>query len=99
MEETPAEPEPQPDPVPDGVRPAIALTASETTVAVGTAFDPISVVRIAVDDVDNYDVLSRNISVDGQYDTNIPGSYALSYFVTDSNGNVSDPVPFTLIVQ
>ena len=37
---------------PDGARPALALTSTETTIAVGTAFDPMSVVKDAVDDVD-----------------------------------------------
>ena len=42
---------------PDGTRPALALTSTETTIAVGTAFDPMSVVKDAVDDVDTKDSL------------------------------------------
>mgnify|MGYP001851974791 CR=1 FL=1 len=70
---------------PDGTRPALALTATETTIAVGTAFDPMSVVKDAVDDVDTKDSL--------------PGTYTIQYFVTDSSGNTSDPQNFTLKVQ
>lgn len=97
--ETPEEQPAESDPVPNGVRPAMALTANEMTIAAGEVFDPMSVVRIAVDDVDNYDVLSRNISLEGEYNTSVPGAYSLVYYVTDSDGNVSDPIGFTLIVQ
>ena len=84
---------------PDGARPALALTSTETTVAVGTAFDPMSVVKDAVDDVDTKDSLSQRISANGTYDTSVPGTYTIQYFVTDSSGNTSDPQNFTLKVQ
>lgn len=84
---------------PDGPRPALALTASETKIPVGTAFDPMSVVKDAVDDVDTKDSLYQRISANGTYDTNVPGTYTIQYFVTDSSGNTSDPQNFTLIVQ
>lgn len=84
---------------PDGARPALALTATETTIAVGTAFDPMSVVKDAVDDVDTKDSLYQRISANGTYDTSVPGTYTIQYFVTDSSGNTSDPQNFTLKVQ
>lgn len=84
---------------PDGTRPALALTATETTIAVGTAFDPMSVVKDAVDDVDTKDSLYQRTSANGTYDTNVPGTYTIQYFVTDSSGNTSDPQNFTLKVQ
>ena len=94
------QPEPAEEPLtPDGARPALALTASETTIAVGTAFDPMSVVKDAVDDVDTRDALYQRISANGSYDTNTPGTYTIEYFVTDSSGNTSDPQIFTLKVQ
>ena len=68
-------------------------------VAVGTAFDPMSVVKDAVDDVDTKDSLYQRISANGTYDTNVPGTYTIQYFVTDSSGNTSDPQNFTLKVQ
>lgn len=84
---------------PDGARPVLALTATETTIAVGTAFDPMSVVKDAVDDVDTKDSLYQRISANGTYDTSVPGTYTIQYFVTDSSGNTSDPQNFTLKVQ
>ena len=84
---------------PAGERPALALTAPSATVAAGSAFNPMSVVQAMVDDKDNVDTLSQRVMVDGAYDTNVPGSYALTFYVGDSDGNTSDPVAFTLIVQ
>ena len=84
---------------PDGANPAIALTGDSATITAGTAFDPMSVVQGMVDDKDNVDVLSRQVMVDGVYDVSVPGNYALTYYVKDSDGNVSAPVAFTLIVQ
>ena len=84
---------------PDGARPALALTASELTITAGTAFDPMSVVKDTVDDVDSRDTLYQRISANGSYDTNTPGTYTIEYFVTDSSGNTSDPQIFTLKVQ
>ena len=84
---------------PNGQRPALALTATETTIPVGTSFDPMSVVKDAVDDVDSRDTLYQRISANGIYDTNVPGTYVIQYFVTDTSGNTSDPLNFTLIVQ
>lgn len=110
VQETPAETvqeeQPAQDPaaqaqdlVPNGERPALALTAPSTTVAVGTPFNPMSVVQAMVDDKDTSDTLSQRVMVDGAYDTNVPGSYALTFYVGDSDGNTSDPVSFTLVVQ
>ena len=76
-----------------------AQAAPSTTVAVGTPFNPMSVVQAMVDDKDTSDTLSQRVMVDGAYDTNVPGSYALTFYVGDSDGNTSDPVAFTLIVQ
>ena len=84
---------------PDWARPALALTSTETTIAVGTAFDPMSVVKDAVDDVDTKDSLYQRISANGTYDTSVPGTYTIQYFVTDSSGNTSDPQNFTLKVE
>ena len=79
--------------------PALALTSSELTITAGTAFDPMSVVKDAVDDVDSRDTLYQRISANGSYDTAAPGTYTIEYFVTDSSGNTSDPQIFTLKVQ
>lgn len=84
---------------PAGERPVLALSASSASVAVGTGFDPMSVVQGMADDKDSVDILSQKVMLDGTYDTSVPGTYNLSFYVMDSDGNASDPVAFTLTVQ
>lgn len=84
---------------PDGVRPVMALTAESTTIKAGEGFDLISVVAGAVDDKDSVETLYQHIHADGEYNTQIPGSYQIRYYVSDSEGNTSDPHMFTLVVE
>lgn len=84
---------------PNGIIPAIALTTDQAVVPAGSEFDLLSVVQDVADDMDDRDSLFQRISVDGWYDLNTPGSYELKYYVTDSNGNVSEPCILILTVQ
>ena len=84
---------------PDGVRPAMALTADQTTIRVGETFAPLDFVQGVVDDKDDTSTLYQNIHADGQYNVRARGTYEINYYVTDSDGNASDPHPFTLTVQ
>lgn len=92
------EPEEQ-SPAPNGERPVIQLTTATVDIPVGGPFDPLSYVQGVVDDVDTADVLSAHISVEGMYDISRPGSYQLTYVVTDGAGNASDPQILTLTVH
>lgn len=89
----------QTDLEPDGPRPVMALTTDQMTIKVGQAFDPLSVVQGAVDDKDDINTLYQNIHADGTYDVKTRGVYEIRYYVTDSNGNASDPHMFTLTVE
>lgn len=71
---------------PNGERPVIQLTTGTADIPAGGPFDPLSYVQGVVDDVDTADVLSASIAVEGAYDISKPGSYQLTYFVTDSAG-------------
>lgn len=84
---------------PDGARPVMALVADTMTIGVGGEFDLIGVVRDVVDDKDDRDTLYQHISAEGDYDVNTPGSYEIRYYVSDTDGNTSDPHVFTLVVQ
>lgn len=84
---------------PDGVRPVMALNAESATIKVGEGFDPIGVVAGAVDDKDSVEMLYQHIHAEGEYNTQVPGSYQIRYYVSDSEGNTSDPHIFTLIVE
>ena len=77
----------------------IQLTTGSADIPAGGPFDPLSYVQGVVDDVDTADVLSASIAVEGAYDISKPGSYQLTYFVTDSAGNQSDPQVLTLTVH
>ena len=99
-EEAAQEPVPETEGLqPNGIIPAIALTTDQITIAAGTEFDLLSVVQDVADDVDDRDSLFQRISVDGWYDVNTPGSYGLNYYVTDNDGNVSEPRTLTLTIQ
>ena len=87
------------DLTPVGEAPVIALTTDQVTIAAGTEFDLMSVVKGVADGSDDADSLSMRISVDGQYDVNTPGSYLLHYYVIDADGNTSEVKTLTLNVQ
>ena len=46
----------------------MALTTDQMTIKAGEAFDPLSVVRDAVDDKDDKNTLYQHIHTDGTYD-------------------------------
>ena len=101
-------PEVQPEAAPEekkndlnqvGEAPVIALTTDHVTIAAGTEFDLMSVVKGVADSNDDADTLSTRISVDGEYNTNAPGNYTLQYYVMDSDGNPSEVKTLTLTVQ
>ncbi len=83
----------------NGPRPIMALTTDQMTIKAGEAFDPLSIVRDAVDDKDDKNTLYQHIHTDGTYDLRTPGSYEIRYYVTDTDGNASDPIIFTLTVE
>ena len=83
----------------NGEKPAMSLTATSETIARGSNFNATSIVKDVVDDKDDRDTLFRQLHVDGTYDTTKSGTYELTYYVQDSDGNTSDPITFTLTVQ
>ena len=93
-ETTEAETEP-----PNPEAPVITLTTDRVELAVGATFQYALYIDSIEDDVDEEDTLYRRINVDGDYDTNQPGTYEIMYTVYDSDGNRSAPVYLTLVVQ
>lgn len=83
----------------NGEKPAMSLTATSETIARGSNFNATSMVKDVVDDKDDRDTLFRQLHVDGTYDITKSGTYELTYYVQDSDGNTSDPITFTLTVQ
>lgn len=79
--------------------PVIKLAEETKTIVRGETFNPLGEVTDAVDDKDDRDTLFRGVHIDGDYDVNQVGTYTLKYYVRDSDGNVSEPITFTLTVQ
>lgn len=75
--------------------PVIKLKTAETTIKAGQSFNEISFVR---ETYDNSGDVSRRIRITGDYNISVPGDYHINYLVSDTEGNVSAPAPFTLHV-
>lgn len=84
---------------PSGVNPAIRLTETSRSIRAGETFDVLSVIDQVVDDQDDAATLSRRIHADGEYNTSVPGTYTIRYYVMDTNNNTSNIEEFTLTVQ
>lgn len=89
----------QEDLLPDGANPALALTTTEVTIKKGEKFDPLSIIKDAVDDKDDKNTLYQHIHADGKYDTKQAGTYEIRYYVSDSDRNTSSPQIVKLIVE
>ena len=84
---------------PDGANPAIRLTETSRSIRAGESFDVLSVIDQVVDDQDDAATLFRRIHADGEYNTSVPGTYTIRYYVMDTNNNTSNIEEFTLTVQ
>lgn len=79
--------------------PRFYLTTYYTEVAVGTAIDQLSFVKDIQDDVDERYELFKHIMIEGSVDTNTPGTYELTYYALDTNGNSSNAAVLTVVVK
>lgn len=99
--ETPTvEPTPLPTPkvtVNPGI-PVLKLKTNEITTSVGVPPAWVNVIQTMTDDKDSYETLFHNLKV-SKYDANKPGTYQVSVYTEDSDGNVSKAVPVTIIVK
>lgn len=102
--EAPADPAPEPEPVRvpiptiDPSLPILTLKVSEVKIPAGQGPAWVDLIGILSDDKDNYETLFQNLSV-SKYDKNKAGSYAVSVHTEDSDGNQSQSVPLTIIVE
>lgn len=83
----------------DPSKPALKLKQKKVEIKVGDAFDAVSQVSEITDDTDDRSALFRQIEVHGDYSTDEPGTYTLTYTAMDSDGNVSAPVTLELVVK
>ena len=58
----------------------------------------VDIIGTLSDDADDYNTLFQNLNV-SRYDRNKPGTYQVSVYTEDSDGNKSQSVPLTIVVQ
>lgn len=114
QEEPQEEPVPEPEPLPrageaaegenvrntqNSVSPT--LTFKEGRVKTSRGMNPawVQVIGSLTDDKDDYGTLFGTLQIQGEYDRNTVGDYAVTVIVRDSDGNESVPVPITIEVQ
>ena len=76
--------------------PVLVLRAKSGTILKEDPFDYMSYIESVTDDRDSKDELYRNIIIDGDYTTYLRGSYPLTLYVVDSDGNISNKETFIL---
>ena len=79
--------------------PVIELKSDQQTITAGSPFNKMDVVSEVSDTKDDRSTLYTRISVDGVYDIYTTRNYQLKYYVTDTDGNVSEVKDFTLTVE
>lgn len=98
------EPESTPEPVrevkptADPSAPVLTLKQSEIKVNAGEGPAWVNVIGTLKDDKDNYETLFQNLHV-SKYDGSKAGSYSVTVYVEDSDGNRSKDVPLTIVVK
>lgn len=94
------EPEPVKEPVPaeDPSAPVLTLKVSEVKVKPGQGPAWVDLIGRLSDDRDTYETLFHNLTV-SKYDKDKAGSYAVSVYTEDSDGNRSQSVPLTILVE
>ena len=95
MEVNPLDVEPFPPNVPTDSKPAINIIPVQT-ITKGTAFDPMAGVS-ATDQTDG-DITSK-VTVTGNVDVNVVGSYLLTYSVTNSKGQTATQSAHIMVVE
>ncbi len=78
--------------------PELVLGRSGITIDAGTNPPWTEIITTMRDDKDNYETLYYNLHV-SQFNRSRPGTYPVTVYVEDSDGNRSQEVPFTIIVR
>ena len=81
------------------IDPRFYLNTYYVEIAKGTQIDRLSYVKDIQDDKDSTSDLYRKIQITGTVDVNTPGTYELTYYVVDSNGNASNGAVLTIVVK
>ena len=79
--------------------PVVKLRKTKSVIQAGEEFDATYQVESIKDDKDERSFLFGQIQISGDYSTDEPGTYTLTYTAMDSDGNVSAPVTLELVVK
>ena len=79
--------------------PRIYLTDYLIKVPVGTSVDLLSYVSEIKDDSDDVQALWQKIQIIGEVNSTVPGTYKCTYYVIDSQNNISNNAVLTVIVE
>ena len=90
--------EPEQEPDDNFGSPVLTLKVSEVKVNAGQGPAWVDIIGTLSDDADDYNTLFQNLNV-SRYDRNKPGTYQVSVYTEDSDGNKSHSVPLTIVVQ
>jgi len=78
--------------------PVLTLKTAEVKVNAGQGPTWVDIIGMLTDDKDNYETLFKNLNV-SKYDGNKPGTYQVTVYTEDSDGNQSEKVPLTIVVK
>lgn len=78
--------------------PELSLKMSEVTVERGKNPPWVNIINTLKDDKDSYETLFYNLKV-SKYDVNKPGTYSVTVYTEDSDGNKSVSVPLNITVK
>lgn len=91
-------PEPETDQIREQEAPVLTLKASEVRVPAGQGPAWVDLIGTLSDDKDDYNTLFQNLNV-SRYDRNKAGTYQVSVYTEDSDGNKSQSASLTIIVE
>ena len=93
--------ETDPEAVETDGRPVIRLKNNILTLKVGDRFSPVGQILSITDDKDTQEYLMGKVHLQGYVSrmTSTAGTYIVTYDVTDSDGNTSDVVRMTILVE
>ena len=79
--------------------PRIFLTDYLVTLSVGATWNPLDYVSEITDDADDTFALWRKIQVADEVNTSAAGTYECTYYVIDSQGNISNNATIRVVVE
>ena len=79
--------------------PRIYLSDYLVRVPVGTSIDLLSYVSEIKDDSDDVYALWRKVQITGKVNSAVPGTYKCTYYVIDSQNNISNNAVLTVVVE